>query len=339
MFWEDKKVVVTGGGGFLGSRIVARLCEMGCRRVVVVGRSRRPEMERRGVEVRVCDLRDGVAVGAALGNADVVFHCAAKAGVWGSWKDYFETNVIGTRHVLAACHLNGAAALIHTSSPSAVCPFGDYAAFSGDGLRDGAGFLCHYARSKALAERDVLAVSASSLRVVVIRPPLIWGPGDPHLLPRLIDRARKGRLIQVGTGENLVDLTYIDNAAEAHLLAAERLVVDGRPAGKAYFISDDAPVRLWGWLGDFLVRLGLSPCQRRMSFRKAYAIGAVCEGIFTVLPFLGEPPMTRFVAGQLAHSRYFDISAAKADFGYKPVVAPELALNRTVDFFRRTLCI
>ena len=329
---EGKNVVVTGGAGFLGSRITARLLELGCAHVAIVGRSQRPPPSLSAAEFRQCDLKDAASVAAALRGADVVFHCAAKAGVWGAWGDYHNANVIGTRNVIAACRSNGVQALVHTSSPSAVCPSGGDA-HSGADSREGV--HCNYSKSKAMAEREVMEASKSGLIATVIRPPLIWGPGDPHLLPRVVERARHGKLIRVGDGTNLVDLTYIDNAAEAHILAAQRLLEDRRPLGKAYFISDGAPVNLWEWIDGLLERLGIPKVAKSISFKKAWAIGAILEIIYNALPFLGEPPMTRFVATQLSHSRHFDISPAQADFGYAPVIPPDIAMAKTVEYLKK----
>jgi nucleoside-diphosphate-sugar epimerase len=192
-------------------------------------------------------------------------------------------------------------------------------------------FLAHYPHSKALAEQLVMRANDAILSTVSLRPHLIWGPEDPHLLPRLIQKGRMGKLIQVGAADNLVDLTYVENAAYAHILAAENLNGNGNAAGKTYFISDEAPVNIWKWLYELFEKLDIPPVKKSISYRQAYCLGAVMEKLFLLLP--GEPPMTRFVAGQLAFSHYFNISAAKKDLGYQPAVTPEEAMEKTIAYF------
>jgi nucleoside-diphosphate-sugar epimerase len=171
------------------------------------------------------------------------------------------------------------------------------------------------------AERDVLAANGPELATVALRPHLIWGPGDNHLVPRLLARARTGKLKIVGDGRNRVDVTYVDNAAEAHRLALDRLAPRSPIAGRAYFISQGEPVELWPFINRILASVDLPPITRRVPFRIAFAAGAVLEKWFRLRGRTDEPPMTRFVAAQLAHSHWFDIAAAKRDLGYSPTVS------------------
>ena len=177
--------------------------------------------------------------------------------------------------------------------------------------------------------------NSSALNTVSIRPHLIWGPGDPHLLPRVIQAAAEGKLMIVGDGRNMVDMTYIDNAVEAHIKAAEALHRAPEVAGgKTYFVSDGKPVLLWEWIAGLLKKLAINPPSKSISYRKAYFIGACLEVIYGFLPFAAEPPMTRFVAGQFAFSHYFNISAAERDLGYKPVIDHDEALKRTIEYLK-----
>ncbi len=322
------KVLVTGGGGFLGGRIVERLL---ARRheVRVLGRSRQPGLIERGVEVVRGDIRRYETVLKAAQGCGAVFHVAAKAGVWGSRKSYWRTNVEGTRNVLRACGEAGVRRLVYTSTPSVVFT-GEAFEGADESLPYGHGFLCHYAETKAQAEREVLhAHDPQGLRVIALRPHLIWGVGDPHLLPRVLARARSGHLRVVGLGLNRVDMTHVDNAAHAHLLALDALE-QNRAGGEAYFISDGQPVVLWLWINDLLRRLELPPLTRSISLGKAYRIGAVLEFFWRYLLLPGEPPMTRFVATELAKDHWFDISRARRDLGYHPVVAPQEGLDEYV---------
>jgi nucleoside-diphosphate-sugar epimerase len=256
---------------------------------------------------------------------DTVFHVAALAGIWGRWQDYYATNVLGTENVLAGCRAAGVSKLIYTSTPSVV--FNQQDICNGDEQLPYADrFLCHYARSKVLAEQLVLA--ASDLRTCALRPHLVWGPGDPHLVPRLIERGRKGQLRQVGPGENLVDISYVDNVAHAHLLAADNLEGVGTAAGRAYFISQGEPVNLWQWIGELFSRLDIAPVRAKISYPAAYMIGALLEGGYRVAGRQQEPPMTRFLAQQLAKSHYFSIARASHDLGYQPLVSTTEGMER-----------
>jgi len=323
-----KKVLVTGGGGFVGQAIVRKLLTEHIE-AVVVGRHRYPEIERLGVETKVGDIRDGQFLVRAARGCDAVFHVAAKAGIWGRRQDYFSINLTGAEQVVQACHANGIGILVYTSTPSVVFANHDLAGVD-ERTPYAQHFLCHYAHSKALAEERVLQANSADLKTVALRPHLVWGPGDNNLIPRLVERGRKGLLKQVGDGQNLVDIAYIDNVADAHWLAAVNLETSATAAGKAYFISQGKPVNLWDWINGLFAELGIQPVKKQVSFGKAYAAGALLEGIYRILALRSEPLMTRFLAQQLAKSHWFSIEAARRDLGYEPKVSTEEGMRRLV---------
>lgn len=311
------RILVTGGGGFLGQEVVNQLLARG-ERVRSFGRAAQPALTAREVEVLTGDLADAAAVENAVAGCDAVIHTAAKAGVWGSWESYYQPNVVGTQNVLAAMRRHGVTRLVHTSTPSVVFN-GESHAGVDEAQPLGTNFPCHYPHTKALAEKTALAAhDGEKLRVIALRPHLIWGAGDPHLVPRILARAHKLRII--GNGKNRVDLTHVRHAAQAHLRALDVLAEPKHPAGgRAYFISDGAPVELWGWINHLLQQLGRPPVTRKISLATAKNIGAMLEFSWRALPFLsGEPPMTRFVATELAKDHWYDISAARRELGYAP---------------------
>ena len=256
------KALVTGGGGFLGGAIVRGLQADG-HDVVSISRGRYPELEALGVRCVQGDLARGEGLREALKGVETVFHTAAKAGVWGARDDYMRANVDGTRHVLKAVQEAGIRTLVYTSSPS-VCFDGQDHVDAGNDLPYAARYLAPYPESKAIAERLVLDANGPELATCALRPHLIIGPGDPHILPRLVQRAKAGRLVIVGQGENQVSCTDVANAAAAHLDAAYALTPDAAHAGRAYFIGQAEPIRLWSWINDVLGRLDLPPVTRRL---------------------------------------------------------------------------
>jgi nucleoside-diphosphate-sugar epimerase len=318
--------LVTGGGGFLGGAIVRRLLARGDR-VASLSRGRYPDLEAQGVPQHRGDLADLDAVVSAARGCDVVFHVAAKAGLGGRYRDYYRTNVLGTANVLAACQKHGIGRLVYTSSPCVV-----FAGHDLEGVDESVPYARHfeaaYQRTKAAAERMVLAAGGPDLAAVALRPHLIWGPGDNHLVPRLLARARAGRLRRIGRSSKLVDSVYIDNAADAHLLAADRLAPGSPVAGRAYFITNGEPVPLWDFVNRILAAAGLGPVTRSVPAPVAYAAGWLLEGLYALLPGDREPPMTRFLAGELTTAHWFDTGAARRDLGYEPRVGIDEGLRR-----------
>lgn len=319
------KALVTGGGGFLGGA-VARLLTRHGREVRSFTRSAYPWLEELGVEQALGDLADAVAVEKAVAGVEVVFHVAAKAGFWGRSADYFATNVAGTANVIAACKKHGVRKLVYTSTPSVVHSGGDIAG-ADESLPYPAHFAAAYPETKALAEKAVLAANGPELATVSLRPHLIWGPGDPHLVPRIVARAKAGKLRRIGSRSVTVDVTYIDNAAEAHLLAGNALDIGSPTAGHAYFISNGEPVELWTFINRILAEADAPPVTKRVAVWKAKLAGRLLEWWYTVLPLSGEPPLTRFVVEQLSTSHWYDIGAARRDFGYEPRVSIDEGLK------------
>ncbi|MGD0655968.1 MAG: NAD-dependent epimerase/dehydratase family protein [Thermoguttaceae bacterium] len=328
--------LVTGAGGFLGQYIVERLLSRGDR-VKALGRKRYPELQARCVEVVRADLCDRDSVVDACRGVDMVFHVAGIAGLGGRWKDFYRINTLGTRWVIEGCRRHKVSRLVYTSSPSVIFDGNDQC-----GVDESTPYphrwLCHYARSKALAEQEVLSANGvDGLLTCVLRPHLMWGPRDRSLIPRVLDRARCGQLIRVGDGTNRIDITYVENAADAHIQAADALKPGSAATGKAYFISQGEPVNCWDWINKQLALAGLHPVRRSVSFATAWKLGACFEAVYRVFGLQGDPPMTRFLAAQMARSHYFSIARAKADFGYSPAVSTAEGLKRMADWSKSRL--
>ena len=317
-------VLVTGGGGFLGAAVAGRLAARGDR-VFSFSRGEHPHLAGLGVEHIRGDIADAGALERACRGVEVVYHTAAKPPPWGPLSDYRRTNVTGTAMVSAACRRAGVKRLVHTSTPSVL--------FSGrdlEGVDESTPYPPRwhspYAATKAAAEQQVLQAAADGLPAIVLRPHEIWGPGDPHFVPRILARAH--RLRRIGDGNNLIDTTYIDNAAQAHLLAADRLGENPGLSGRVYFISQGEPVPAWEMIDAILKAAGRGPVKGRISHRSAWLAGWACELIYRGLRLAGEPPLTRFVADALARTHWFDIGAARRDLGYAPAVSTAEGLRR-----------
>jgi 2-alkyl-3-oxoalkanoate reductase len=329
---EQKKILVTGGGGFLGKAIVMRLVARG-ERVRSFSRGRYAVLDEMGVEQVQGDLADAEAVSAACEGVGIVFHTAAKAGIWGPREAFFRANVTGTENVIAACRQQGVRRLIYTSSPSAIFDDGDMQG-ADESAPYPARFHAPYPETKAKAEQLMRAAASNTLATVCLRPHLIWGPEDPHILPGLLARAK--RLKRIGDGTNRVDTIYIDNAADAHILADSALKAKPDLSGRVYFISNDDPIPLWEMVDRFLIAGGRPKVQGSVSPKTAYRVGALCEILYRWLGIKSEPPMTRWAAREAATSHWFDISAAKRDLGYAPKISIDEGLVRLRTWLEKT---
>ena len=313
------KVLVTGGGGFLGGAIVRMLRQRGDQ-VCSFSRGDYGELSALGVEQFRGHLEDRDAVVRAATGCDLIFHVAAKAGIWGSYQEFYRANVTGTANVIAACHHHSISRLVYTSSPSVVFDGADIEGGT-EALPYPSRYEAHYPHTKAIAEQMVCGANSPTLAVTSLRPHLSWGPGDNHLVPRILAKGSKGKLRRIGNRPNLVDTVYVDNAAQAHIQAADRLFPGSAVAGNCYFISNNEPLPLWEMVNRILATADIPPVTGTISPSLAYGIGIVCEGIWKLFMRGGEPPMTRFVAHELSTAHWFDTTAARTDFGYEPTIS------------------
>lgn len=327
------KILVTGGGGFIGTEICKQLLGKG-HEVASLSRRFYPHLKELGVECMQGDLAKEAP---SLQSFDAVIHTAAKAGVWGKKEDFYDNNYGATLNILKAARDFGAKYFVFTSSPSVV--------FGKEDIENGKEdipypdtYLSEYPRTKAMAEKAVLESDGENFKTLAIRPHLIWGEGDPHLVPRILQKARAGKLKIVGAGENLVDVIHVKNAAHAHILALEALA-QGRPiSGRPYFVGQERPVNLWEFINQILFQAGLEGVDGNVRFQSAYTLGCLLEKCYKILGINNpEPPMTRFVALQLAKSHYFSHQEAKEAFGYAPIVSIEQGLNELFGETKRNL--
>lgn len=327
------KVLVTGGGGFLGQAICKQLVARG-HQIRTLNRQTYPALDALGIEQYRGDVANlDIVVDATLGM-DAVVHSAGKVGAWGRIEDFYEANVRGTDNVLAACELNKIGKLVFTSSPSVVHNGADL-----DGVNESAPYAKHfssaYAQTKALAEQHVLAANNSQLATVALRPHFVWGPGDPNLLPRILSRARANRLRLIGSGAKKIDTVYVDNAANAHVLALDKIAVDSPIAGKVYFISQGEPISQEALINAWLKADGFPPETRHLSPGLAMFLGNLFEIVYGALRIQSEPPLTRFLVEQLSTAHWFNISAARRDLGYAPKVSMVEGLVRLSEHLAR----
>lgn len=318
-------ILVTGGGGFVGRGIVRALLERGDA-VRVLCRGDYPELRDLGVELHRGNVRDLSAVMSAVEGCDGVFHVAAHIDLWGPYDEFHQTNVDGTRHVIRSCRETKVSKLVFTSTPSVVHG-GDSVAGVDESAPYPRRFEAPYPATKALAERLVLSANGPELATVAIRPHLVWGPQDTSALPRLVARARAGRLKLVGPPKQ-TDTTYIDNAVAAHLAAYDRLSPESPVAGRAYFVTQGEPLAIPVFVNDLLNAVGLPPVTKTIPTSIARAASIIVESIWRVFRLRSEPPITRFLVSQLSTEHWYDISAARRDLGYEPEVSYAEGMQR-----------
>lgn len=311
------KALVTGATGFLGGALTRRLKGLGWN-VTASGRniSRLDELERLGIKTEQIDLKDKNGLREASKDQEIVFHCAAFPSPWGNYEKFYQANVIGTRNVIQACEANKVKRLVYVSTPSLYFDYGSRMNVKEtDPLPEP---VSNYSATKLLAEEEVDKASANGLATITIRPRALFGPGDTVIFPRLIPRLQTGRLPILGDGENIVDLTYIENVVDALLLCAES---SPKTLGKKYNISNDEPVKIWRLIQHICDELGLPHPKRKISYPIANAVATALELLYGLIPTHPEPPLTRISVSMLANNTTLDISAAKNELGYKPKVS------------------
>lgn len=325
---KGQRFLVTGGGGFVGRAICKALVDADAK-VVSVSRGHYPELEKLGVETVRSDLAaPSQELIEVFKRIDGVFHVAAKVDMWGEYKDFYESNVVGTQNIVDLCLKSGVERLVFTSSPSVVAREYDLCGVD-ESLDYPADYLANYPRTKAMAEKLVLAVDQDSLRTVSLRPHLIWGPGDNNFVPTILEKARAGKLFRVGSGRNLVDFSYIEDCVAAHLAAMKVLASSSEAQGKAFFISQGEPYPLWKWIDRVLEANNLPPVKKSLPYSVAKLVALVCETFAKISPVSVEPRVTRFLVDQMSHAHFFDISSAKKLLEYKPSYTMEQAFAAT----------
>jgi len=329
------KALVTGATGFLGGALTRRLSGMGWQ-VAALGRNaaKLKELEMSGMRVLQADLKDKEKMSDACKDQDIVFHCAALPSPWGNFEAFYQANVIGTRNVIRGCEEHKVRRLVYVSTPSLY--FG-YASRTDvketDSLPEP---VSNYAATKILAEQELDEAFARGLAAIAIRPRALFGPGDTVIFPRLIPRLQSGRLPVLGDGENVVDLTYIDNVVDALLLCAES---PENTLGKKYNISNGEPVKIWKLIERICAELNLQPPQRKISYQTANAAASVIEFVYRLIPTQPEPPLTRMSVSMLAHSTTLDISAARNELGYQPRVSVDEGVQRFMKWWKESMSL
>ena len=312
-----QNILVTGGGGFLGFAIIKQLLVKSCL-ITSFSRKSYDKLLKLGVKQITGDIADRDCVFNAVKGNNIVFHVAAKAGIWGDFQEYFQINYIGTKNIVDACIYHKVPYLIYTSSPSVIFNGTDMQGVN-ESVPYPSKYHAYYPETKAMAEKYVIAAGQKSLKTICLRPHFIWGPDDNHIVPRILSKANK--LVRVGKKNNLIDTIYIDNAAYAHLLAAETLQINNELSGKTYFISQNEPILLWDMVNAILDAGGLSPVNKTLPYNIVKVVGIFMEMLYKAFNISVEPPITRFMVDELATSHWFDISAAKKDLGFKPLVS------------------
>jgi len=317
--------LVIGGTGFLGREIICQLLERGQKVRTLCRRHGDVPQE---AEVVLGDVTDPDSLQKTCQGIETVYHTASIPSISLHWEPFYQTNVLGAQNVLDACKSAGVRKLIYTSSASVTFDCkpqhgGDETAPYPDR------WYAHYPHSKALAEKLTLDAASDSLLTCSLRPHLIIGQRDRHLIPRLLQRAKSGRLFRVGNGANLIDIIFVENAAIGHIQAAEALTDKNSPVnGNAYFLTQGEPVNCWDWIDEVLAMHGLPKVKRSVPYSVAWTLGWMLEGIYKHCRLQGEPVMTRFLAAQLAVTHYLNIAKAKRDFGYEPVISMAEGMKR-----------
>lgn len=312
-------VLVTGGGGFMGMALIKRLIKEG-HKVTSLSRREYPLHWALGIHSIQADIRDYEAVEKACENCDVVFHLAAKVGIWGSYDTYHSVNVTGTRNLIEACKKQGVGRIVFTSSSSVIFDGSDL-----DGVDESYPYpekhLSHYSSTKALAEQLILEANSENLKTISLRPHLVWGPYDAHLIPGILKRARTGNLRRIGKEEHFIDTTYIDNMTDALILAAEALETKPEAAGKNFFITNGEPARVWDFVNSIIQIAGHEPVQKKIPEKAAIFAASLSEFMHKAFKLKSEPFMTRFAIKELCTNHWFDITNARDILGYNPRIS------------------
>lgn len=322
------KVLLTGGRSLLGAEVVRALHARGDE-VSVLQRHPSAVAAELGIAETLCDLNDHDAVASACAGQRAVLHLAARVGVVGTKAQFRATNIDGTRSILRAAQDAGVERFVFVSSPS-VAHSGHSLVGAPAGPADPIHAKGHYSRTKAAAELDALAADAPGFATVAVRPHLVWGPGDTQLVGRIVARARGGRLPLVGGGRALIDTTYLDNAVSALVAALDHAQL---AHSRAFVVSNGEPRPVADVLGAMCRAAGLPEPHRSVPAPLAWAAGGAVEAAWALARRTDDPPMTRFLARQLATAHWFDLSATRQYLGWEPTVSLDEGFARLAQWF------
>lgn len=325
-------VLVTGGGGFMGMALIKRLISEG-HKITSFSRRVYPLHWALGISSIQGDIRNQEAIEKACRNRDVVFHLAAKVGIWGAYDDYYSINVTGTQNLINACRNQGVSRIVFTSSSSVVFDGSDL-----DGIDESYPYPenhgSHYSSTKAMAERLIIEANSKELKTISLRPHLVWGPYDAHIIPGILKRASSGKLRRIGDREHFIDTTYIDNMTDALLLAAKALDKNPKAAGRALFITNGEPARVWDFVNSIIQIAGHEPVQKKIPEKAAMIVAGLSEWLHKLFKLKSEPFMTRFAIKELCTNHWFDISNARNILGYNPRVSYAEGFKHLKDYLK-----
>ena len=319
---QSQTAFVTGGSGFIGGRLIKRLVADGTR-VRALARSERSAaaVEALGAEAVRGDLEDPASIATGADGCETAFHLAAHLGDWGPWEEFERANVTGTQNTLAGCARAGVRRFVHCGTEAALMA-GEPLVNVDETAPLRPDSKAPYPATKAKAEQAVRAANRDGFETVVLRPRFVWGAGDTTLLPEMIQMIDAGRFAWIGGGDNVTATTHVENVVEGLVLAAQK----GRP-GEAYFVTDSEPAAMREFVTELLATQGVEPPDRSLPAWLAGAIATSSEAAWRLLPLPGSPPLNRFSYWLLTQECTIDISKARRELGYDPVVSKQQGMD------------
>lgn len=315
-----KKIVVTGGTGFLGKRLSEKLSEIGYD-VTALGRNDRVgiELEKNGIRYERVDLADKKKLNEIFRNVDIVFHCAAKSSLWGKYEEFYAANVIGTDNVIDAVKSNKVSRMVYVSSPTIYYDNEDFNDFNKVEKKPKK-FINYYAETKWLAQEAVDRSYIEGLNTISIIPRGIFGPGDTSIFPRLLKINERVGIPLIKNGEHIIELTYIDNVVDALILCIETKESN---FGKKYFITNNERFVFKELIKAAFKEVNVKPKFKKKNYIALKVVATIIESFYKLFGIWKEPPITKYSVEILYRNQMFDITNSVNELGYKPKISVE----------------